>query len=74
MDSFFPESREECNKMMKYQKMSTELVKNLEHMKSVILVPRSATGMRNKLEYVFLKHQDNTEQNLNLFENLLMRV
>ena len=60
--------------MMKYQKMSTELVKNLKHMKSVILVPRSATGMRNKLEYVFLKHQDNTEQNLNLFENLLMRV
>ena len=51
---------------------ATELVKNLEHMKSVVLLPCSATGMCKILEYFFL-NQDNTEQNRNLFENL-MRV
>ena len=34
---------------------STELVKNLEHMKLVILLTCSATGMRKRLEYYFFK-------------------
>ena len=36
---------------------ATELVKNLEHMKSVVLVPCSATGMCKVLEYFFSNHQ-----------------
>ena len=53
---------------------ATELAKNSEYMKSVFLLPCSATGICNKFEWVFLKHQYNTKQSLNLFENLLMGI